>query len=93
MSILNLGDMPDDPAQKLLWLSGVKQAVQTELDEEFASVYAQLRREGRLAWAIGVGLHGKKRILALTRQWNRSQASMYRWNDGLDRTSTVYAER
>jgi hypothetical protein len=40
-----------------------------------------------------VGLHGKKRILALTRQWNRSQARMIRWNDGIDKTSTVYAER
>lgn len=93
MTILNLTAMPDDAAERLLYLSGVKQAAQTELDAAFAETYAALRHQGRLAWAVSVGLHGKKRILAFTRQWNRSQARMIRWNDGLDPTSTVYDAR
>lgn len=90
MGILKLDGMPDDPAQRLLWLSGVKQAAQTELDDLFAETYAALRHQGRIQWAIGQRLHGKKRILALTRQWNRQQGRMIRWNDGIDNTSTAY---
>lgn len=90
MSILNLTDMPDDPAERLLWLSGVKQAAQTELDDAFAETYARLRHQGRIEWAISQRFHGKKRILALTRRWNRQQGRMVRWGDGIDATSTAY---
>jgi hypothetical protein len=90
MAILNLSHMPADPAERLLWLSGVKQAAQTELDAQFAETYAALRYQGRIEWAINQRLHGKKRILALTRQWNRQQGRMVRWNDGLDPSSTAY---
>lgn len=88
--ILNLDAMPSDPAEALLWLTGVKQAVEQELDEAYAGTYARLRREGRMDWAISVGVHGKSRILALTRKWNREQGRMVRWGDGIDPSSTAY---
>lgn len=87
--ILNLSEAPHDAAERLLWLSGVKQAAQTELDEAFTATYAHLRREGRLEWALEQHLHGKKRVLAMTRKWNRERGRMIRWNDGLDRTSSA----
>lgn len=91
--ILNLDEAPAEPAARLVWLSGVKQAVEAELDSAYADVYAQLRREGRIEWAIKFGSHGRKRILALTRRWNREQGQMVRWNDGIDRTSSLYGKK
>jgi len=90
VSILNLNEAPRDAAERLLYLSGVKQAVQTELDEAFSETYATLRRERRLDWAIAQGLHGKKRILAYTRLWNRRNGRMIHWGDSLDPTSSAY---
>lgn len=88
--ILDLSEAPHDAAERLLWLSGVKQAVETELNDEYADAYATLRREGRLDWAIAQKLHGKKRILAMTRRWNRERGRMIRWNDQIDRTSSAF---
>lgn len=88
--ILNLSDMPEDPLERLLWLSGVKQAVARELDDAYADAYAQARLTGRFEMALSLGLHGKKRALALTRRWNNNQARMVRWGDHIDRTSSAY---
>lgn len=90
MTILNLNGLTGDPTHDLIWLGGVKQAVTAELDDAYAEVYAGLRREGRLEWAIKNGPHGKKRILALTRRWNRERGQMIRWNDGVDYSSSAY---
>lgn len=90
MSILNLDDMPHDPLSALLWLSGVKEAVARELDEAYAENYAQARLTGLFDAALSLGLHGKKKALALTRQWNNNQARMVRWGDRRDRTSSAY---
>lgn len=93
MTILNLNEAPADPAARLTWMSGLNAAIERELDAAYAATYAQLRREGRLEWAIKQGLHGKKRILALTRKWNREQGQMVRWGDGADPTSSAYRLR
>lgn len=91
MAILDLSGQPHDAAERLLYLSGVKQAVETELNEAYGETYAQLRREGRIEWAIEQGFHGKKRVLAMTRRWNREKAGrMVRWNDGIDRSSSAF---
>lgn len=82
--------MPDDPLEQLLWLSGVKEAVARELDDAYAEAYAQCRLTGKFDMALSLGLHGKKKALALTRRWNNSQARMVRWNDKRDRTSSAY---
>lgn len=88
--ILDLSQAPSDAAERLLWLSGVRQAALTELEDAYAETYATLRRENRLEWAISLRLHGKKKILALTRRWNRQNGRMIRWGDQLDPTSTQY---
>lgn len=92
MSILNLADAPNDPLERLLWLSGVKAAAARELDDAYAKAYAEARLERRFDMALSLGLHGKKRALALTRRWNSSQARMIRWGDGIDKTSTQYSD-
>lgn len=90
MSILNLNDAPSDPLERLLWLSGVKKAAARELEDAYAKAYAEARLERRFGHALSLGLHGRKRALALTRRWNSSQARMIRWGDGIDPTSTAF---
>lgn len=88
--ILNLSEAPRDAAERLVWLTGVKQAALTELDLAYAETYATLRREGRFEWAVAQKFHGKKKALAYTRMWNRLKGGLTRWNDGLDLHSTNY---
>lgn len=88
--ILNLEEAPSDPLQRLLWLSGVKQAAQRELEEAYAEAYFEARISGRFDAALSLGLHGKKRALAWTRRVNNARARMVRWGDGIDRTSSAY---
>lgn len=90
MAVLDLSEMPNEPAAKLMWLSGLKQAALTEIEDAFADTYAQLRSESRLEWAIAQGLHSERQVLALTRRWNRQNARMVQWGDGIDRTSSAY---
>lgn len=81
--ILNLQDAPRDPLERLVWLGGVKDAVQTELDEEFASAYFWARFTGRLPEALGLRLHSKKRVMAYTRHSNESRGrAVSSWGDG-----------
>lgn len=91
--LLNLDDAPKDPAERLLWLSGVHEAVTSELDQAWAETYASLRQDGRFEWALRQGFHSRYRALKFTRQFNESRGRMIRWNDGLDRTSSAYGER
>jgi hypothetical protein len=90
MSILNLNDAPSDPLERLLWLSGVKEAAARELEDAYAKAYAEARMERRFDAALSLHLHGKKRALAFTRRWNSSQSRMIRWGDGIDPTSTAF---
>jgi hypothetical protein len=89
--ILNLDDAPNDPVERLLWLSGVKEQVQRELDEDFARTYYSARVEGVFDSALSVGLHSKKKALAFTRKENERRGRTVRWNDGIDPTSTAYS--
>mgnify|MGYP000872330280 CR=1 FL=1 len=91
MPILNLSNLPNDPIERLLWLSGVQTAVTTELDAAFAEAYFDARLQGRFETAMGLGLHGKKRALAFTRHHNNINRRLVRWGDSLDPTSTLYA--
>lgn len=90
MTILNLTDMPDDPISRLLWLSGVNQAVERELNAAYAEAYFEARLQGNFNTALGLKLHGKKRALAYTRAHNNANRRLIRWGDGLDQTSTQY---
>ena len=85
--ILNLEAMPHDPLEQLLWLKGVKAAVARELDEAYAEAYFNARLQGRFDAALGFGIHGKKKALALTRAANTRKDRQVRWGDGIDPTS------
>lgn len=89
--ILNLDDAPTDPVERLLWLSGVKEQVQRELDEEFARTYYEARIQKVFIPALSVGLHSRKKALAYARKENERRGRTVRWNDGLDPTSTAYS--
>lgn len=89
-SILNLSEAPADPIERIMWLSGVAEAVTRELDAEFAEAYFNARLQRRLASAIEVGPHSRKRVLAYTRAENDRRARIVRWGDGADATSTAY---
>lgn len=80
--ILDLSDAPSDPIERLVWLSGVKDAVSREMDDQWADAYFWARFTGRLDSAIGLGYHGRKRIMAYTRAANEGKGRTVRWGDG-----------
>lgn len=90
-SILNLSAAPEDPVQRIMWLSGVAEAARAELDEAFGAAYFDARLEGRLDIAIKAGPYARKRVLAYTRAENERRGRTVRWGDGADPTSTAYA--
>lgn len=89
-NILNLDDAPDDAIQRLAWLSGVREAALRELDQAYAEAYFDARLTGRFDAALSLGLHGKKRALAMTRAVNNARRRLIRWNDGRDASSSQY---
>lgn len=90
MSILNLDPAPHDPIERIMWLSGVADAVAAEMDEAWGEVYFNARMQHRLDAAISAGPHSRKRVLAYTRAENEKRARLVRWGDGADPTSTAY---
>lgn len=88
--ILDLTEMPHDPIERVLWLSGVKEQVNRELDAAFGEAYYTARLQRRLISAMTAGPHAMKRVLAYTRHENDRRGRSVRWNDGLDSTSTAY---
>ncbi|HVQ18899.1 MAG TPA: hypothetical protein VMT27_07675 [Actinomycetes bacterium] len=82
-SILNLKDAPDDPIERLIWLGGVKEQVEAEMDRHWTEAYFWSRFTGRLDTALGLGLHGRKRVMAYTRAGNESRGRTVKWGDGL----------
>ena len=91
MSILNLGEAPADPIERVMWLSGVKEQVSLELDEAFSEAYFEARLQRRLDTAIAAGPYARKRVLRYTRQENQKRGRVVRWGDGQDPTSTAYS--
>jgi hypothetical protein len=90
MPLLNLSDAPDDPIERVMYLSGVMEQVRKELDAAFAEAYFEARLQHRLESAIAAGPYAKKRVLAYTRRENQRRGRIIRWGDGLDATSTAY---
>jgi len=79
--LLNLSEAPDEPLHRLMWLSGVKDQVRLELDEQYRRCYFDLRMQGRLQEAFDFGAHSPTRVLAFTRAENESRGRLVRWND------------
>jgi hypothetical protein len=81
VNILDLSAAPEDPMERLLWLSGARKRAVQEIDGEFQRLYFQMRLEGRLDDAEKLNLHSHKRIMAWTRAENESRGRMIRWGD------------
>ena len=90
MAILNLGEAPHDPIERLLWLSGVREAAERELDAAYQRAYYEARLSGRFDAALSLGLHSKKRALRWTRRENNASKRLVRWGDGADPSSTLF---
>jgi hypothetical protein len=80
--ILNLKGAPDDPIERLIWLGGVKEQVEAEMNYQWQEAYFWARFTGRLDAALNLGLHSRKRVMAYTRAENEHRARMIRWGDG-----------
>lgn len=81
--ILDLSAAPEDPIERLLWLSGVMDQVKSELDPAWREAYFEARLSGRIETALDLGLHSRKRIMAWTRAGNEGKGRLIRWGDGL----------
>lgn len=93
MGILNFENAPTEPIERVMWLSGVAEAVAAEMDAAWSEAYfnARLRGRAQLDAAISAGPHSRKRVLAYTRAENERRARIIRWGDGADPTSTAYS--
>lgn len=80
-TLLDLSDAPEEPLRRLIWLSGVKEQVRTELDAEYQCIYFTMRMEGTLDHAIDLGEHSLTQIMAFTRNENEARGRQVRWND------------
>ena len=81
--ILNLDQAPADPIERLIWLGGVHEQAQTELNAALQTAYFEARLSGRLDAALALRLHSPKRILAFTRAENEARGrTVKRWGDG-----------
>lgn len=80
--ILNLRNAPDDPIERLVWLGGVKDQVEAEMNAQWSEAYFWARFTGRLDAALALGIHSRKRVMAYTRAENEHRARMIRWGDG-----------
>jgi hypothetical protein len=78
---LDLSDAPDDAIERLMWLSGMAQAVKEELDLAFGAAYFEARLQRRIATARALQIHSNKRILAYTRAENERRGRIIRWGD------------
>lgn len=91
--LLNMEDAPEDPIERIMWLSGVKQQANAELDDALGAAYFSARLQRRLDTAVAAGPYARKRVLALTRRENEKRGRTVRWGDGADPTSTAYGDR
>ena len=88
--ILNLSDAPADPVRRSMWLTGVLQAVEEELDEQYRVLYFDARLGGILPEVVAAGPHSMRQALAYARAENNARRRMVRWSDGLDSSSSAY---
>jgi len=80
--MMDFSQAPEPPIARLLWLSGVMEEAKAELNSEYQRTYFQARSQGMLADAVGLGLHSRKTILAMTRHENQALGvPVRRWED------------
>jgi hypothetical protein len=90
MSDLNLEGAPDSPIERLNWLFEREVEFLRDLHVAYSRAYFDARLGGQLDDALGLHLHGKKKVLAMTRRENYRRGSSVRWQDNIDRRSAPY---
>lgn len=81
--LVDFSEAPDDPIQRIVWLSGVREQVDKELDAQYGQAYYDARLTGRIQAALGLRVHSTKRVLAFTRRENERRGRQIKWGDGL----------
>jgi hypothetical protein len=79
---IDFSDAPHDPIERLLWLSGAKEAFDAQVTSLWQKTYFEARLSGRFDSALGLQLHSRKRALAWTRAENERRGRPMRWGDG-----------
>lgn len=79
--LIDFSDAPDDPLERLVWLSGAKEKFDTEVNAQWQRAYFQARQTGRLDAALALGFHRNKRVMAWTRAENERTGRQWRWGD------------
>jgi len=84
--LVDFSAAPDEPLPRLMWLSGVREQVQEELDAEYRRAYFTARTQGPEMFeaALALNLHSRKRAIAFTRQENDRRGRPLKWGDHLD---------
>lgn len=84
MTFLDLSSAPTDPIERLVWLSGIDQALRKEVNAAWQETYFESRLQGTFPQALDLKLHPRKRALAWTRHENEARGrAISRWPDGL----------
>lgn len=83
--IIDFSFAPQDPIERLVWLSGAQEAFDTQVNAMWQAAYFEVRQTGRLQTAFDLAYHSHKRILAMTRAENERRGRQWKWNDGLSR--------
>jgi hypothetical protein len=82
MTFLDLTSAPADPIERLVWLSGIDQALRKEVNSAWQDAYFEARIKGCFATALDLELHPRKRALAWTRHENEARGrAITRWGD------------
>jgi hypothetical protein len=79
---IDFSEAPHDPVERLLWLSGAKEAFDAQVATMWQTAYFEARLSGRFAAALDLHLHSRKRALAFTRAENERRGRPMRWGDG-----------
>jgi len=83
MRYLDLSAAPEDPIERLVWLSGLDAAVRSEIHLAWQEAYFEARLQGVFQQALDLDLHPRKRALAWTRHENEARGrAISRWRDG-----------
>lgn len=80
--VIDFSAAPHDPIERLVWLSGAKEAFDTQVTAMWRTAYYDARLSGRFQAALDLRLHSHKKALALTRAENERRGRGLKWGDG-----------
>jgi len=83
--VIDFSQAPDDPIERLVWLSGARDAFDAQVETMWQTAYFEARLTGRIETALGLHIHSRKRALAFTRAENERRGRPTHWGDGYSR--------